>query len=197
MSSRRRGLGPALTAALVAFVAAALVACGVPVDRSPRALSNIPFEGTGNAPPTTRPNRSGRTVRVDVFMVREDRLVSVPRDVPAPATLRSVLTALLDGPTSDEAKSGLRTAIPGKTSLISAAQDGSQGRVNVSDRLLDFEGQEQVAAVAQIVFTATVVPGIDGVVLSLAGRRVEPCAGDGTQISRPLQRVDFPFLFPA
>jgi spore germination protein GerM len=130
-------------------------------------------------------------------MVREDRLVSVPRDVPAPATLRAVLSALLEGPTNDEAKTGLRTAIPGRTSLISAAQDGSVGRVNVSDRLLDFEGQEQVAGVAQIVFSATVVSGIDGVVLSLSGRRVEPFAGDGTQISRPLQRIDFPFLFPA
>jgi spore germination protein GerM len=197
MRSRRRRVGTAITAALVAFTAAALVACGVPVDRSPRALSNVPFDLTPNKTTTTRANRAGRTVRVDVFMVRDDRLVSVPRDVPAPATLRSVLTALLDGPTNDEAKSGLRTAIPGKTSLISAAQDGSQGRVNVSDRLLDFEGQEQVAAVAQIVFSATVVPGIDGVVLSLSGRRVEPFAGDGTQISRPLQRIDFPFLFPA
>ena len=45
--------------------------------------------------------------------------------------------------------------------------------------------------------SATVVTGIDGVVLSLSGRRVEPFAGDGTQISRPLQRIDFPFLFPA
>jgi spore germination protein GerM len=130
-------------------------------------------------------------------MVREDRLVSVPRDVPAPATLRAVLTALLEGPTTDEAKTGLRTAIPGKTSLISAAQDASVGRVNVSDRLLDIAGQEQVAAVAQIVFSATVVPGIEGVVLSLSGRRVDAFAGDGTQISRPLQRIDFPFLFPA
>ena len=102
MKSSRRCVGTAATVALVAFVAATLVACGVPVDRSPRALSNVPFEGTGNAPPTTAPKGSGRTVRVDVFMVREDRLVSVPRDVPAPATLRSVLTALLDGPTSDE-----------------------------------------------------------------------------------------------
>jgi hypothetical protein len=182
---------------LAALIAAALVACGVPVDRSPRGLSNVPFELAPNAPPTTRANRSGRTVRVDVFMVREDRLVSVPRDVPAPATLRAVLSALLEGPTNDEAKTGLRTAIPGRTSLISAAQDGSVGRVNVSDRLLDFEGQEQVAGVAQIVFSATVVSGIDGVVLSLSGRRVEPFAGDGTQISRPLQRIDFPFLFPA
>ena len=189
--------GILVTTALVSLVAAALVGCGVPVDSAPRALSNVPFEGTGNAPPTTRPKGSGRTVRVDVFMVREDRLVSVPRDVPAPATLRSVLTALLEGPTNDEAKSGLRTAIPGRTLLLSAAPDGSVGRVNVSDSLLDFEGQEQVAAVAQIVFSATVVTGIDGVVLSLSGRRVEPFAGDGTQISRPLQRIDFPFLFPA
>jgi Sporulation and spore germination len=197
MRSPRRRLGIAVTAVLGAFVAAALVACGVPVDRSPRALSNVPFDLTPNQTTTTRPTRSGRTVRVDVFMVRDDRLVAVPRDVPAPATLRSVLTALLEGPTNDEAKSGLRTAIPGRTLLLSAAPDGSVGRVNVSDSLLDFEGQEQVAAVAQIVFSATVVTGIDGVVLSLSGRRVEPFAGDGTQISRPLQRIDFPFLFPA
>ena len=76
------------------------------------------------------------------FMVRDDRLVAVPRDVAAPATLRSVLTALLEGPTNDEAKSGLRTAIPGRTLLLSAAPDASVGRVNVSDSLLDFEGQE-------------------------------------------------------
>jgi hypothetical protein len=183
--------------AAVGVAAFGLVACGVPVDRHPRALPNaaVPFQLVPPAPPTTR--RGGHTVSVDIFMVKDDRLVSVPRDVPAPVTLSEVLGALLVGPTPGEAATGMRTAIAGRTSLRGATQDGSVARVNLSNSFVDLEGQEQVAAVAQIVFSATGVPGIDGVTFSLEGRPVEPLTGDGTQINRPLQRSDFPFLFPA
>jgi len=184
-------------AALVVWVATSMVGCGVPVDRSPRPLANVPFQLAPQNPPTTKPNSSDRTAKVAVFMVRQNRLVSVDREVPAPVTLRGVLNALLEGPTKDEAKTGLQTAIVGRGSVISAAQDGNVGRVNLSSQWGDFANPDQVAAIAQMVFTATGVPGIDGVAFSLSGKAIEAFTGDGSQIARPLQRSDFQDLFPA
>jgi len=58
-------------------------------------------------------------------------------------------------------------------------------------------GQESRRAVAQIVLTATSLPGVDAVLLTRAGQRVDAPLPSGQLTSRPLTDDDYqPLLTP-
>lgn len=172
-------------------------ACGVPSDEAPRklALDDVPAELLAPAPTalattTTVPG----TVPAAIFLLRDDRLVPVERKVDSPPALRRVLGALLGGPTDEEAGGGLRSAISAQTALISVLVDGGVARVDLTGSFADIGGQEQILAVAQLVFTATTVEGVSGVQFALDGQPVEVPRADGTLTPGPLGQVHFASL---
>jgi spore germination protein GerM len=171
----------------------------VPTDSGPRALDkgDVPFRllEASDTPVTARPP-SAAAVKVEVFFLTGEHLVAKEREV-APVNLRNVLLALLEGPTDEESKQGIRTAVRGRDLLLSAIPDGSVAHVDLDSSFADVVKIDQVEALGQIVFSATGVPGIDSVVFSLDGRPVQSFREDGSLIDRPLQRSDFPLLFPA
>jgi hypothetical protein len=163
--------------------------CGVPVDRSPSALPRrgIPF---GLLRPsaqstTTTSAPSPVAVSIRIFLVGSSgRLVGVSREVPAAQeTLATVLGALVEGPTNDEAAAGLGSAVPPQTVVLGAAVGaGGLATVNLGGTFGQLVGQAQIEAVAQIVFTAADVFGVTGVTFELAGRSVNVPVASGAEV---------------
>jgi hypothetical protein len=181
-------------AATVFVVAGSLVSCGIAPDTKPQALSrkDVPFDLL--APSTTIASPEAPRVPLNVYLVGITGLVPVTRGVHAPATLAEALTALQAGPTDAEVTNGLRTSIPEQSSLSAGPVGFGLGTVELGSTFGQVGGQEQILAVAQLVFTATSVPGILKVQFTLDGRPVEVPAGDGTLTQGPLGRSDFPSL---
>lgn len=108
-------------------------------------------------------------------------------DVPDGRTLEAVIQALLEGPTSSDAEAGIVSAIPEGVSLLGVSQDENVAEIDLSAEFLNNDGDSATENVgenaeeetsfpgttrfrqAQIVFTATQVPGIDEVMVLVEG----------------------------
>lgn len=176
------------SAALLGAGALALAGCGVPVDRGPTSLSqaDVPFGLLNPSPPsttTTTANGTPVTVSVQIFLLSSTgHVMAVDRDVPVPAPLSAILSALVDGPTNAETAGGLSSAVPGQTQVVSATMAGGVAVVDLAGTFGQLVGQAQIDAVAQIVFTATVLPGVTGVSFELGGQQVAVPTDSGAEV---------------
>ena len=178
------------------FVALVLVllstaGCGVRSDTTARDLSagRVPYGLLDDTPTTTStstPTPSVPRADVNVYFVREDRMVRQVRQVNAPATVAKALTALLFGVQEDELAAELRSAIDPTASLQARAIDPATYQVDLSAEFNKGPSSEQVLALAQIVFTATALPGVTGVRFSLNGVPIEVPTGSGSLTSEPV-----------
>jgi len=188
---------------LLAFAALALVAgaCGVPIDHDPTPLarSGVPFgllTPSTSSPPTSTAV-SPVEVTVQIFLLSPNgHLVAAARDVPFPAPLTTVLGALVDGPTNAEAASGLQSAIPAQTVVLSASVGAGVATVDLGGTFGQLVGQTQIDAVAQIVFTATALPGVGAVAFQLQGQPVAVPTANGADVP-VANRTQFATLAPS
>lgn len=188
MSARRRPVA----IAVAALALSALAACGIDIDAAPRDVAvdqrrDLSDPGSGDQVPPVGGRR--------IFLVTGDAsaslLRSVPRDVgPSPA---ETLTALLGGPTASEQDAGFRTAIPPGTLLLGVnfiAQGSLE--VDISRAIFEATGDELIDAVAQLVYTAHELDGVDEVVLRVDGAAQRWPRGDGSLDAGPLTIYDYP-----
>lgn len=200
--SRPPAVPAPLALAALAVAAVALAACGVPVDSAPSALpkNGVPFGLLGpSAPPsTTSTVPSPVEVPVRIYFVGPGgRLVAVARDVPVAAPgITTVLGALIDGPTDAEAAAGLQNSVPTQTVVLGATLTSGVATVNLGGTFGQLVGQTQIDAVAQIVFTATALPGVNGVSFELNGQAVEVPVASGAQVPEATP-AQFASLAPA
>jgi spore germination protein GerM len=186
--------------AVLAIAVAALTACGIPSDKAPRDVA--PSERLQLAQPNA-PSQVASSVGPKVYFLSsqnaagQDRLQASGRNVVA--TPEAVLTELLNGLTSDEQARRWRTAIPSDTSLLTPPEltDGTLV-VNLSTAFFEVKGEPQVKAVAQIVFTATALPGVHSVKILVNGQPQGWPRGDGTAqpVGQPLTQFAYPDLNP-
>ena len=188
---RRNGRSTVL---IVALVVALLTACGIPQDQEPTTTPGgvvMPAVAPSNAAPPDGPaDPSPAEPALAVFLVRADQLEEVVRGAPG-GDLTRTLGVLLAGPTEAELMSGLRTAISPETELRSARREGDTAVVDLSAAFVEVGGQEQILAVAQVVLTATTVPGVSRVRFLLEGEAVEIPRADGTLSSESLGAADY------
>jgi spore germination protein GerM len=119
-------------------------------------------------------------------------LQAVARDVEEIAA--ALLTELFAGPNAEEVGRQFRTALPAGIQLLTTARRGSVLRVDVSKELAQLSGQVLVAAVAQIVFTASELDGVQSVQILIDGVTQQWPTGNGELQSAPLTVYDFPGL---
>ena len=198
--TRGRRLAVTFAVALVVLVLVAN-ACGVPEDDEPRALAadRVPFGLLDEAPSarsTTTTAPEVQRVNTAVYFLVGERLQPSPRAVPDPGTPTRALSALLDGPTDEEAVNGLRTAIHPATEVVVTRPSPDVVAVDLNAAFAAVPTQEQRLALGQIVFTATGVPGVRAVLFTLAGAPVGVPRADGTVTSEPVRRDDFPSIAP-
>ena len=176
-----------------------IAACGVPQDAEPRALSKdgVPFGLLSTSTTQTTVAVNEPAASAVVYFLREDRLIPVQRQVRAPVTSSRLLSALLEGPTKDEAEAGFRSAISSEARVRDVTTAGGVATIELSPEFVEVAGQDQILALAQIVFTATETGTTGAVRFRLAGQAVEVPRGDGTLTSAPLTRADYAALAPA
>ncbi len=188
-----------MTARRVAAVAVALGAllagCGIPTDGSPHAIprSDVPFGLLDPSTPTTTTTLPPAVaVSETIYLVGPDQhVVPVARDVALPASLTSILGALLDGPTRAESAAGLQSFLSGSSSSVSASVSPG-GVATVDFRANPFQlVLDQTLAVAQVVYTATAQAGVTAVLFEIKGQPVEVPTAAGVQVGRPVTRLDY------
>ena len=182
--------------AVVLVLATVTAGCGVRSDSSARDLSasRVPYGLLEDAPTTTTtspPTPSVARTGVLVYFIREDRMVARAREVNAPATVAKALTALLFGVQEDEAAAELRSAIDPTASMQARALDPATYEVDLSAEFSKGPTSEQVLALAQIVYTATALPGVTAVRFTLDGVPIEVPTGSGSLTSTPVGRDAF------
>ena len=185
----------AITAALAALaVLTALSGCGIDNDAAPRDIADGSRPNvTSSANQTTGASRG--TDRI--YLLAPDALNDArhlrpaTRDVGESATQR--LNSLFGALTISDVGARLRTAIPDGLRLRSAGlQNNGTLVVDVSDQMLDLSSSTLIDAVAQIVFTASEVQGVQRVELVVNGKARQWPAGDGELLANPLTVYDYP-----
>jgi spore germination protein GerM len=180
----------ALTA--LAALAFAASACGVRDDDEPRSLAadEVPYGllAEASATTTSQPTPSvPKEPAVVYFVEPSEHLVKARRDVNRPPTVAKALTSLLFGVQQDEAANGWRSAIDPTASIQARAVDPSTYVVDLSPEFAQGSTSEQLLRIAQIVYTATEIPGVTGVRFTLNGTPIQAPTPTGST-SEPVGR---------
>ncbi len=189
-------------AAGAAGLAVVLGACGVQLDEGPRdvAVQSVPYELLEPSTTTTSEPRPLPTFQpTTVYLLdNNDLLRAVRRQLPGEPTVEGAIQSLLTQPSEAEGNSGLGSAIASNTVLRGPIQGPVDGVVTIdlSSEINEVAPQGVRRALAQIVYTATSIPGVTGVLFQVDGeeRSVLNAAGEST--SEPLTRDDYRELLP-
>ena len=139
------------------------------------------------------------STRVLVYLLRGDEVGAAARRVPATqAVAEAALRELLRGPTAAEEEAGLGTAIPDGTELLDVAVEDGVATVDLSAAYDDGGGSAaMLARLAQVVFTATQFPTVDGVRYRIDGEPVETFSTEGVVLEGLQERSDYEEQSPA
>lgn len=190
-----------LAAAALATGLAMVSACGVPTGGNPTtiAASDIPYGLAAPSPaPTPSSTADPELDAARIFLVGEgDVLVVRPRETDGSSRrerLEQLLTALAEGPTGPERREQLSTALSPEVRLTVADLSDGAATIDIDGSAEAPSGGASRRAVAQIVLTATSVPGVDAVRLTLSGAPVEAPLPSGELTSEPLTAADYAAL---
>ncbi|MGI9021665.1 MAG: GerMN domain-containing protein [Acidimicrobiales bacterium] len=128
------------------------------------------------------------TATVSLWLTQGDTLHRIARTVPKVTGIGAVtLQALLAGPTPEEKRAGVGTAIPDGTRLLGLTIDDATARVDLS-RQFEVTGDDEgvILSLAQVTCTIDQFDSVTGVRFALDGQDVAVLAGDGTVTDRPL-----------
>ncbi|MGH2688862.1 MAG: GerMN domain-containing protein [Actinomycetota bacterium] len=148
---------------------------------------------------TPSPAGDPATAPVHIFLVREGRLARVQRmDAgTGESPLEAAIRLLLEGPQPQEVANGLATAIPSGVGMVRASVDGPLATLNLTGEFEIGAEQHLVALrLAQVVFTATGIPGVERVRFLIDGERVEVVGADGEVRAGTVVRGDYASLEP-
>ncbi len=183
-----------------AAVALALVlaGCGVPTGGAPSTIdaADVPYGLASPSPaPTPTAPPEARTVTSQVHWITAGEAV-VPRGREVSGTTRrerlaSLLEQLAAGPTPAELDEQLSTALPPTIRLTVAGFEDGTATIDLEVQTQELSGVSLRRAVAQIVLTATSVPGVQAVLLELSGEPVEAPLPAGALTAGPLTAQDY------
>ena len=175
---------PVVAAALLVL----LVACGVRPDAAPRDLPveerdvSVEIVAAGS-------DASGAN-RIYLVAPGEERLLrSVPRQA---ATRFELIEILFAGPNDDELAAQYSSFIPPTTELISARTQGQILTIDLSGGITDLSGANLAQALAQIVYTAAELDGVEAVQIRVDDQELAWPRGNGETTSDPLRVYDYP-----
>lgn len=180
-------------------IAAALSACGIPVDDRAETLRDVPFgllHSNTPEPPEIVGPAEGPVVQIYLVEPSAQQLLAVERRLPD-ASLQAVVQALMDGPSRAERRGGLTTAFPSEGAVAGADLVGGVASVNLTGQFTALDGPTQRLAIAQIVLTLTGRPGVGRVSFTLEGQPIEIPRGDGTLATGSVSRDSYRELLPS
>ena len=196
----------AVTAALVATVA---VGCQLPTT-----VGDAGTVVTGDAAGTTLPGQTTTTVlgatttpstaasgttTVRVYFSRDEKMAAATRVVPkTQQTGAAAMKALLEGPTAAEKDAGMSSAIPAGTTFLGLQIKDGIATVDLSVEYGSGGGSlSMFTRLAQVVFTLTQFPTVEGVRFKLDGELIDMLGGEGIIVDEPVDREDYEDMSPA
>jgi germination protein M len=173
-----------------------LAACGG--EAEPAASQPPPGEQPGeegSPEPTAEP--APETFTYETWFQKGDFLYSVSREAPKTPRVGTVaMESLLSGPSEEDGK-GITTSIPNGTELLGLTIEDGDATVDLSSRFDDGGGSASMTSrLAQVVFTLTQFPTVDGVTFQIDGEVVDVFSGEGIVLDGPQTRGDFEELAP-
>jgi hypothetical protein len=211
MGRRTLGAAPAL-ALVLAAVSLSLAACGAgrtgatdagpAPSRTTTATEGGPGTSQGAEPSSPggggeEPGTSeglggsgapGGTIQVSLYFIRGEQVAKVTRTIPRVTRIGAeAVKTLLAGPTAEERRAGLSTAIPASTEFRNLVIEGGVARVDLSGA---FEsgggGLGLTLRLAQVTCTLDAFPTVNGVRFALDGQLRDVLSGDGVVVDRPV-----------
>lgn len=139
------------------------------------------------------------TVTFRVYFSRDEKIAAASRTVPRTAGVgAAAMRELLQGPTDIETDAGMVTAIPKGTAFLGLDIAGGVATVDLSKEYASGGGSlSMLTRLAQVVFTLTQFPTVDGVRFMLDGKPIDVLGGEGVIIDHPMTRSDYEDLSPA
>ena len=181
----------------------------LPTDAAPESTAPLSPAPSTVASPTARstpsPSPAATTIVRAYFVLGSltgnEGLVPVLREVPATkAVATAAMTALLAGPKGAELESqpAVFTAIPDGTRLLGVTLADGVATVDLSSEFESGGGSYSVQArLAQVVYTLTQFPTVDGVLLEIDGKPVTTFSSEGLVLDGPVDRADYRDVLPA
>ena len=171
------------------FVAAlALAGCGLSPDAAPR---DLPADERTLVPAQAATGGQAEGPdRIYLGAPGEERLLrSVPRDA---VSREDLIEILLAGPNEDELDQQYTTFLPANLQLIDTFKQGTILFLDVSAELTELTGQPLSRALAQIVYTATELDGVERVQITVDGNPVSWPRPVGGNTASTLSIYDYP-----
>jgi germination protein M len=170
-----------------------------------------PGDNSGSPAPTRdsgspEPTQAAETITLRVYyflgsFVDNAGLVPVLREVPKTVAVGAAsMRALLEGPNDAElgARPAMFTTIPEGTRFLGLRIDDGIATVNLSREFEAGGGSASVLGrLAQVVYTLTQFPTVEGVRFELDGVPVTNFSGQGVVLSEPVDRSDYTDQLPA
>jgi spore germination protein GerM len=140
-----------------------------------------------------RPELDGRdaTHSVSLYYLDAGSLREIERPTVSAPTARRALRGLLAGPSVSEQAFGATSALPSPASARLVHVSEHTARVELSPGFRDGTVANQPAALAQIVYTLTAVPGIEEVRFSVDGSDVAVPTAAGNLVEGPVSREQY------
>jgi hypothetical protein len=153
---------------------------------------------TGEASETVPPPATKATVTYQVWFTEGDSLYVVSRTEKATRRVgTAALEALLDGPDSFEAKSGVGTAVPQGSQLLGLTIDNGIASVDLTSEFESGGGSfSMFMRLAQVVCTLDQFPTVKGVLFKLDGEPVDVFSGEGLILDHPVGCGDYEDFMP-
>lgn len=160
--------------------------CGVPLDSEPIILGPLPELPGGLGTIDDRELEA-----VTLYLVRNDRITAITRDLVAPPTAESVIESLLAGTTGPEERANLRSSIPPGTEASELEVQSGVATIDLTRQFTQIGGDEEILAVAQIVFSLAGLPDIDSVQFLISGVPTAVPIASGVLTDRPVDSEDY------
>lgn len=183
-----------------AAVLGSAAACGVPSDPTPIVISNVPYDLLSPAAAaTSRPTTPATRGPFIYLLDGQDRPVPVETDGSdtgelSSDTVAAILARLADGPTEDERRAGLSTALGPTVTLTLRSLEGGLAEIEVDTGEHEPSADRLPLAVGQVVLSVTTVPGVVSVVLTAGDQTINAPLPSGARTDRPLVRDDYEAL---
>ena len=126
--------------------------CGVPTDSAARPIA----EPTPSPTSSTTPTGSPVPAAASIFLVRNNQLVAVSREVDADVGPQGLLDALVSGPTDQETAAGFRSIFTGAIDALEirdSSPDGTTVVVQLNADLAGVPPPDQPLGIGQIAQT--------------------------------------------
>jgi spore germination protein GerM len=180
---------------LVTVIALAMAGC---TSTGATTTTTRPSATTVTEPTTTSTTEAPAAQVVVYFTMDTTGSVNRPGPFLVPVVRESVgddldstLTALLAGPTEDETQMvpAMSSAIPEGTQLLGTQVADGVATIDMSDDFASGGGSfSMMARLAQVVYTATRLDGVDSVVFELGGAPVTTFSAEGIDLDGPQTR---------